>query len=202
MIKSVFGVSLFLMLMVACSEPPAQLERLPSNAVILAFGDSLTHGTGAGRGESYPELLAKLIQRTVIKSGIPGEVSEQGLKRLPALLEEHNPDLLLLCHGGNDFLRKLNLSKTENNLRQMIALAQRKKIPVVLLGVPKPGLFLSSAELYENIAQDTSVIFIPDTLAEILSNSTLKADTVHPNKKGYQLLAEEVADMLRRHGAI
>ncbi len=131
-----------------------------------------------------------------------GEESEQGLNRLPALLEKYQPKLLILCHGGNDILRKKDLGKVEANLRQMIQLARTQNIPVVLLGIPKPGLFLSSAEIYQEIADSTGVIFIEDLIADVLGDKSLKSDTVHPNKEGYRTMAEFIHSLMQSSGAI
>ena len=124
------------------------LAKLPPDAIILAFGDSLTHGNGANPEESFPSVLTRLSGREVVNAGISGEQSESGLKRLPHLLAEHQPNLMILCHGGNDILRRNDLGIMEANVREMIGLAKSKDIPVVLLGVPKPGLILSSADVY------------------------------------------------------
>ena len=189
-----------LLLVVACSGE-APLARLPADAVILAFGDSLTYGNGAKSEESYPAVLAKLSGRQVVNAGISGEVSEAGLARLPDLLIEHQPHLLIVCYGGNDFLRKKDSGELEANIRAMIGLAKSKKIEVVLLGVPRPGLFLSSAELYRKVADTSDLVFIEDLIADVLGDNSLKSDTVHPNNKGYRHMAEIIYERLKEAGA-
>ncbi len=191
-----------LICLAACGDSTPQLERLSDDAVILAFGDSLTYGTGAEKNESYPVILENTINRKVINAGVPGELSMQGLKRLPKLLEKYQPDLLILCHGGNDILQRGSHAKTEANIREMIVLAEKKNIPVILLGVPKPGLFLSSAKLYANIAENTNVIFIPNLITEVLSDASMKSDSVHPNKTGYREMAFTLANTLQDAGAL
>lgn len=193
---------LLLLCLTACSDSTPQIDPLADDAVILAFGDSLTHGTGASKGESYPAILESSINRKVINAGVPGELTMQGLKRLPELLDKYQPKLLILCHGGNDILHRENLAEAEANIRQMIALATNKNIPVILLGVPKPGIFLSSAKLYSSIAENTDVLFIQNLLPEILSDASMKSDTVHPNEKGYRVMALALADTLRDSGAL
>jgi acyl-CoA thioesterase I len=121
-----------------CSDRP-KLERLPGDAVVLAFGDSLTFGTGAADEESYPAQLERLIGRRVVRAGVPGEVTAQALERLPAALDEHAPRLLLLCIGGNDFLWRLGNQQAERNVREMVKLAQSRGVAVVLIGTPEPG---------------------------------------------------------------
>ena len=190
------------LLLIACSDEAPKLSPLSSDAVILAFGDSLTHGNGAKENESYPAVLQELTGRKVINAGISGEQSEPGLRRLPAALEQHKPQLLILCHGGNDMLRKKDMNKMEANIRSMIKLAQDKGIPVVMLGVPKPGLFLSSFEVYKTIADSTGVIFIEDLIPEVLGDKSLKSDTVHPNKAGYRMMAENIYTTLKESGAL
>ena len=179
-----------------------QLSRLESDSIILAFGDSLTHGTGAKQNESYPAILEQLTGRKVINAGIPGEISEKGLMRLPELLEKHHPDLLILCHGGNDILRKQDVKKMGSNIEVMIKLAQSQNIPVILLGVPQFGIFLSPAEIYSEIADKTGVIYIGDLVSDILGDNSLKSDTVHPNKDGYRKMAEQIYIVMQKAGAI
>ena len=184
-----------------CSQQ-SKLAPLPADAVLLAFGDSLTYGTGANEDESYPAQLARLTGRRVVRDGVPGEVSEAGLARLPAALEEHRPRLLLLCHGGNDFLRRLPQQKVADNLRAMIRLAKARGIEVLLIGTPEPGFTVSSPAFYGDIAKEFRIPYEGDVLGKILRDGSLKADQVHPNAKGYLLMAERVAGLLKKSGAL
>ncbi|MGY8813963.1 MAG: GDSL-type esterase/lipase family protein, partial [Gammaproteobacteria bacterium] len=186
---------------VSCNNSP-ELPRLGNDAVILTFGDSLTRGKGAKEDESYPVILEKLTGRKVINSGISGELSEEGLKRFPGVIEKHSPDIIILCHGGNDILQKRDLGKMADNVRAMIQIATNKGLPVILLGVPRPGLFLSSAKEYIEIAETTSVFFIEDLIAEVLGDKTLKSDVAHPNGEGYRKIAETINAKLKTIKAI
>ncbi len=180
-----------------------QLTPLSEDAVILAFGDSLTEGAGARReGESYPAVLEGLIGRTVVNRGISGEVSRQGAARLPGVLDEVGPDLLLLAHGGNDLLKKHDQLETASNLRQMIEAARERAVPVVLIGVPKPGILLSSAEFYAELAEEYGLPYEGKVLAQVIGDRDLKADSVHPNAAGYRVVAQAVRDLLQRSGAL
>lgn len=190
-----------LLLFTACSKTP-QLTKLPNDAVILAFGDSLTFGTGATPATSYPAVLEKLIGRRVVAAGVPGEVSAEGLERLPDVLDEEQPTLLILCHGGNDLLRQTGEAKAEANLRAMIALAKAKGIQVLMIAVPKPGLTLSSPAYYEKIAQELKLPIEIGVLRSILTSPSLKSDQVHPNAAGYRKMAEAIAELLKAAKAI
>ncbi len=195
------AVVLLLALLAACGGQ-SKLSRLAPDAVVLAFGDSLTFGTGADPQQSYPAQLEKLIGRKVIAAGVPGEVSSAGLARLPGLLEELQPKLVILCHGGNDFLRKLDDAQAANNIRAMVRLAVAQGAQVVLIGVPKPGLLLSTAGFYEDIAKEFKLPYEDNALKKILTDNELKSDLAHPNARGYARLAEAIAALLKKSGAV
>ncbi len=179
------------------------VPKLSEEAVILAFGDSLTYGTGASKNNDYPSILSEMTSMTVVNSGIPGEVSSKGLKRLPALLDQHQPELLILVHGGNDLLRKVSSRHTESNLGEMIAEARKRDISVIMLGVPKPGLlFLESDDIYTTVANEHQVPIDLEVLPDVLGNNGLKSDTIHPNDNGYQIIAERVFELMQETGAI
>ena len=189
-------------LLLACSTDTPQITKLSDNAVILAFGDSLTHGNGAGQTQSYPAVLQQLSGRQVVNAGIPGEITARGRERLPGMLDDHSPDLLILCHGGNDMLRKKNGKVMQENLRAMIREAKGRNIPVVLISVPRPTIFLSSADSYGEIAKEFGIPLENEVLADILSDNTLKSDQIHPNAEGYKILAEAVHRLLQQTGAL
>ena len=185
----------------ACGERP-KLERLPASAVVLAFGDSLTFGTGAAEAESYPAQLESLIGRRVVGAGIPGEVTAQALARLPAALDEHAPRLLILCIGGNDFLRRLGNAQAERNVRAMVQLAKSRGINVLLIGTPEPGLLPSPPAFYAAVAKDLGVPYEDGVITEVLKDASLKSDPIHPNARGYRLIAERLAARLKKSGAL
>jgi lysophospholipase L1-like esterase len=188
---------LLLLTSFGCDSPPS-IRPLPPQAVVLAFGDSLTHGTGAPSGQAYPDILARRLDRKVINAGVPGEVSAAGRERLPAALDRYRPDLLILCHGGNDFLHRLDRDTTSSNLQAMIEQAQSRGIDVVLIGVPQFGFVLEPPKFYAELAKQYHTPYEDEILSDLLSDRALKSDTIHPNAEGYRLLAEAVFELLEK----
>jgi len=190
--------------LLACSDKQASLSPISDDAVILAFGDSLTYGTGADNSQtqSYPAVLQNLIGHTVINSGIPGEISMDGLVRLTEDLEEYEPDLVILCHGGNDLIRRLNKEKLRQNLEQMVSLIQQTGAQVVLVGVPNFNLTLAVPDLYSEVATNFNVPIEMDIIPSIERSPKLKSDTIHPNSEGYKQVAEGIQQLLLASGAL
>ena len=175
---------------------------LPLNSVILAFGDSLTYGKGAPK-ESYPIKLQTLLGMHVINAGISGETSANGLKRLPSLLQIYHPSLVILCHGGNDLIQKKSKEVLQNNLQKMVKLIKKSEAEVLLVGVPNFKRFRFSTEpLYEVIAKEEKILYEGDVLTKIENTTSLKSDRIHPNAKGYTLMAERFANLLEERGLV
>lgn len=179
---------------------PVHLKPLAREGVVLAFGDSLTLGIGADQG--YPERLSRLIGRKVVKSGVSGEKTSQGLKRLAQVLEQIHPSLLILCEGGNDFLGYTSEESVAKNLESMITLAQKKGIDVLLISVPQSQFKLEPPALYEQIAVKFGIPLEKDVLVKIGADNSLLSDPIHPNGEGYQMMAEALAKILKQYGAI
>lgn len=193
-VNHIIAVGLLVML-TGCTPAPEALTLMRGD-VVLAFGDSLTFGTGATVQESYPAVLAELIGREVVRSGVPGEVSAKGLARLPGELERVKPALVILCHGGNDILRNLPARETRENLDAMVKLAHAAGARVMLLAVPGRSLTLRPPAYYRDVAADNGATLVEAIIPEILGNPRLKSDRVHPNSAGYRMIAQAVAQRL------
>jgi len=196
---------LFLVLLAAATAgcgDKVKLSRLADDAVMLAFGDSLTFGTGAAESESYPAQLEKLIGRRVARAGVPGEVTSQALARLPSALDENAPRLLLLCIGGNDFLRRAGNAQAEANVREMVKLARSRGVEVLLIGTPEPGISVTPPAFFAGVAKQFALPYEEAVIGEVLRDAALKSDPIHPNARGYGVIAARIAERLRRSGAI
>jgi lysophospholipase L1-like esterase len=190
-----------ILLLAACDRAPT-LPKLNSHDVIVAFGDSLTHGTGASADTAYPAVLASLTGLAVINAGVPGDTTSSGLQRLPEVLAEHKPRLVLLCLGGNDMLRQQPAAATENNLRLLVQTIRASGAEVVLIGVPEPRLFGDAPDFYARVAEDMRLPLEQDAFNDVLKDNRLKSDPIHANAAGYRVVAERLAEFLRETGAL
>ena len=196
-----FALLLFVAL-ASCGEGAPRVPAVGPNEVIVAFGDSLTYGTGAAETESYPVVLGQLIGRKVVRAGVPGEVTAQGLARLEQVIEAHRPALMIVCLGGNDMLRRVDDAQIRSNLRQIIKTIKGRGIAVVLVGVPRPALLTSAAAFYGELAKEYGIPYEGKVLNDVMHQLELKADPIHPNAKGYRRMAEAIAELLKKAGAI
>jgi lysophospholipase L1-like esterase len=188
--------------LVGCGQKVPRLAPVGPGDVVVAFGDSLTYGTGAADHESYPAVLAQLIQRNVVRAGVPGETTVGGLARLEGVIEEHRPALVIVCLGGNDMLRRLDETQTRSNLREIIRTIKGRGIAVALVGVPKPALIASAPAFYAELAQEFAIPYEGKVVTDVLYRAELKADPIHPNAKGYRRIAEAIAELLKKAGAV
>lgn len=190
----------------ACSARKA--EPLPPGTVVLALGDSITAGYGLAPEQAWPALLAEKTGWQIVNGGVSGDKTGDALARLPALMDEHAPKLVLVTLGGNDMLRKLPEEQTRGNLAHILELVRSRKAQPVLLATPKPSLAgvvfqnLTPPPFYAEIAKERKVPLIADAIPDVLSDPALKLDQLHPNAEGHQALAGKTFDALRKLGYV
>ena len=188
----------------ACDQ--AKEDVILPGSRVLALGDSITAGAGVKLEEAWPYLLAGRTGWVVINGGVSGDTSGAGLKRLPSLLNEHKPVLVLVALGGNDMLRRIPPQETVANLERIIALTRAQGAKPVLLATPNPSLMgavfqnLSAADLYREVAEAQQVPLIEDAIADVISDPQLKVDPLHPNAAGHTLLSEKILKGLQSIG--
>jgi acyl-CoA thioesterase-1 len=197
------GMASALMLAAGCSKKARpQGKALPKEAVLLCLGDSLTFGYGGGAGGAYPQQLEQLTGYVTKNAGINGDTAEGALARLPALLQENTPGLMLVSIGGNDFLRGMPLERTRAALKSLVQTAGAGA-QVVLIAQPKPVVLaavtgsLKDHEVYAEVAKETGTALFEGGWSYVLSRGELRSDQIHANAEGYKVFAERLAAWLR-----
>lgn len=183
-----------------------KMDGVPAGAVVLALGDSLTWGTGATPQTSYPAVLAGLTGWQVVNAGVPGDTSAGALARLPGLLREHAPQLVIVGIGGNDFLRRQPTAETRANVRSICQQAAASGAQVLLVGIPELSMLAALARslddhpMYEEIAAELKVPLHEGGWARVLSDAALRSDAIHANAQGYEAFARGLAARARELG--
>ena len=189
----------------ACGKKTAKHAALPRGSAVLALGDSLTYGYGANPTESYPARLAELTGWTVTNGGVSGDTSAQALARLPELLREHTPHLVIISIGGNDFLRRQPENETRTNIRAIIQACKAAGAETLLVGVPGVGVgaalgYPGDHPLYADLAKAENVPYYANGWSQILGKDALKSDQIHPNAAGYAEFARGLTAYLKENG--
>ena len=198
-----FAILFLLCGLSACSKPET---ALPAHTTVLILGDSLTQGVGASSAQtSYPALLKQQTQWNIINGGVSGNTSAQALARLPELLQQHQPKLVIISIGGNDFLQRLPNGDTQANIAQNIALSQQSGAQVLLVAVPELTLAAAVGHpndhaMYADLAQIQQVHLLEDAWSDVLGDEALRADPVHANDAGYQTFNLELIKRLQQIG--
>ena len=191
------GAGLLLVTLAGCARDKKTAQPVPPGSTVLALGDSLTFGTGASAETSYPTVLAGLTGWNVVNAGVPGDTSAQALARLPALLAEHQPKLVIVSIGGNDFLRKLPESDTRTHVHAICKQALAAGAQVLLVAVPRATVAAALGQmtdhaLYAEVSEDLKIPLQREAWGEVLAQPDLRADAVHANARGYAQFARSV----------
>jgi lysophospholipase L1-like esterase len=165
---------------------------------IIAFGDSLTFGTGASSGMDYPSQLSKMITRPVINVGRPGDTTASALRRLEKDVLTHSPDIVLITLGGNDLKNGVDADTAFNNLKMIVNLIHNQGARVIIGGLHLPFRDRGYGRGYQKLADETGAILLPHILDGIMGNRDLMSDPIHPNDAGYRIMAEKFREALQQ----
>lgn len=177
--------------------PETEIKNLHNPGLtVVAFGDSLTAGYGAGKDNSYPSVLAKKISRPVVNLGLSGDTGVAAPVRLDKVMEQ-NPYMVLIEFGGNDFMRGVGLDETEKSIRQIVAAVQQYGAIAVIVDTGGYSQMARYTKLYKQIARETGAVFVPGILDGIFHQNKYKADQIHPNAAGYEIVAERVHKVIK-----
>lgn len=199
------GVFCLLLALAVPAQSAAQTAKKARGTVVLAFGDSLTAGYGLNnRGDALPQQLQQMLKDkgyrhvTILNAGVSGDTTAGGVTRLPWMLKRQSPDYVILALGGNDMLRAIDPTSTEQNLRKMLEMLKAQKIPVLLAGMRAPGsmgeAFATAYEnMYHDLAKEYGAVYYPFILDGVAMQEHLNLrDGVHPNAAGVKVIAEKM----------
>lgn len=182
-------------LVVACGRKQ-RWAQVPPGAPVLAFGDSVTYGTGAAAGEDWPTLLASRTGWRIVNAGIPGDTAEAATARIGPLLAAHRPVLVIIELGGNDFLKRRPATAVKASLQAIVREVRAAGAQPLLVAVPELSLLgvvarrPSDAPLYRELADAESLPLVEGVFADVLARPELCADAIHPNADGYRVMAD------------
>jgi len=176
---------------VAAFSLAASASAYSAPKTVLVVGDSLSAEYGLARGSGWVALLerklkAQNIDARIVNASISGDTTSGGRTRLPALLQQHKPNLVVLELGANDGLRGLPVNAAEDNLRSMITLAQKNRAKVLLVGMRMPPNYGRAyterfAGMYKELAGELKVPLVPFMLEGVAQEpANFQADRLHP----------------------
>jgi len=197
----VIGITLLLSTVLWMLGPSryGRIKNLGSRGVaVVAFGDSLTSGYGASPGEDYPSRLSAMSGIPIMNAGRSGDTTESALARIDNDVLSIGPRVVIVGLGGNDFLGGVNIQTTESNLRTIVRKIHGVGAMVVLLGFRFPSLTASYEPMYQRVAHDEGCLLIAGTLHGILTDPKLRSDEIHPNARGYDLMAQRMSEPFQK----
>ncbi|WP_397389650.1 arylesterase [Polynucleobacter sp.] len=171
--------------------------------VVLMLGDSLSAEYGLPRGTGWVTLLQEQLAKdqspwSVFNASISGETSSGGLSRLPNLLDQKKPGIVLIELGANDALRGLPVNQTEANLRKMIQMSKKSGAKVLLCGIQIPTNYgqtytMQFKNLYPLLATQERIELLPFFLEGVATKPELfQADRLHPNVAAQSMIFKNV----------
>ena len=174
-----------------------EIKNYPSQGKdIVAFGDSLVAGVGASsESTNFVSILSRRIGKPIVNLGVSGNTTEDGLARINEL-DKYKPKVVILLLGGNDYLKKVPIDTTFNNLEKIIKNIQSRGAVVLLLGVRGGIVTDKFDERFEDLADKTGSAFVSNVLDGLITKQEYMSDPIHPNDTGYAKIATRVYPVL------
>ncbi|MFC1816649.1 GDSL-type esterase/lipase family protein [Thermodesulfobacteriota bacterium] len=163
----------------------------PTGENIICFGDSLTFGTGAVENMDYPFQLSRMISKPIINTGVPGDTTAMAMARLEEDVLSKSPRMVLITLGGNDLKNRISKETTYQNLKNIIVSIQDRGALVIVGGISIPFWGRGFGEMYHKVCKETQALLIPNIFDGIIGDKSLMSDPIHPNDKGYTLMAQK-----------
>jgi acyl-CoA thioesterase I len=170
----------------------------PKGQNIIAFGDSLVQGIGATSDTNFVSKLSEKINQPIINAGVSGNTTSEALERIEEDVLSKDPKIVIVLLGGNDYLRRVDRKVTFSNLQKIVDMIHQKGSMVLLLGVRGGLLKDNYKDDFDVFAKRNNIAYVPNVLDDILGNEELMFDQVHPNEKGYEVIAEKVLPVLEK----
>lgn len=184
----------------------ARAAKAAPGKKVLIVGDSLSAEYGIAAGTGWVALLNQRLAKEkravqVINSSISGDTTAGGLSRLPALLKQHKPDVVVIELGANDALRGLALQATRANLTQMVVMGQQAKAKVLLVGMQLPPNYgkrygSDFATVFQQVAKDSRIRLAPFLLKGVAdrpdARDWFQPDGLHPLAKAHPVMLDNV----------
>jgi acyl-CoA thioesterase-1 len=194
----------------ALTGPFAHAQSARPSAAVLVVGDSLSAEYGLKRGSGWVQIVQQRMQKEgfrahMVNAGISGDTSSGGRSRLPALLRQHKPAVVMIELGGNDALRGLPLSMTRDNLTAMARLSREAGARVVIVGMQVPPNYGSRyteefSDLFKQVAATEKAALVPFLLKGVADQADatrlFQDDRIHPNEAAQPILANNVWPVL------
>ncbi|MDR2852950.1 MAG: arylesterase [Burkholderiaceae bacterium] len=188
------------------------LAQGPGERVVLVLGDSLSAQYGLERGQGWVPLLEQRLAQhkiaaRVVNASISGDTSAGARARLPSLLAQHKPAVVVIEMGSNDALRGLSMAATQDNLTQITRAAQAAGARVLLVGMQVPPNYGADytqrfAAVFGQVAQATRAALVPFLLAGIAdapdASNLFQADRLHPTAAAQPRMLDNVWPELRK----
>lgn len=183
--------------------PEARLTPLPEDAVILIYAAGIGEEADFFRSAAMEDTLAQTMKRKVVSMGQAGEYAESALKRLPALLEQYDPDLMVLGYGAMDLWKMTDRAKLKANLGAMIDLAHERNTQVVMLGLPDINkLRVKIDPVFEEVAREKKVPIEAEIVRTVLKTPSERVFRYMVNDKGIESVAKAVRALCVRSGGL